>query len=129
MREWGQAFEEKDLDRVAKTLHKDYRHISYPRSLGRPEKNREEWLEYIAGVTSLWTEQKVGYIMVITRIPFAVAKSLPQQTLHSIIDTPGKVILHVRTLGFQINTAPAYCVTHPAGHQRCEDLNRGRNEP
>lgn len=60
MREWGQALEEKDLDRVEKTLHKDYRYTAYPRSLGRPEKTKEEWLEYIAGVTSLWTEQKVS---------------------------------------------------------------------
>ena len=37
MKEWNKAFEKKDLDGIAKSLHKDYRHIPYPRSLGLPE--------------------------------------------------------------------------------------------
>ena len=37
--EWAQTFKTKDIDLIAKTLHKDYRQITYPRSLGRPEDN------------------------------------------------------------------------------------------
>ena len=73
IREWGGAFEKIDMDAVAKTLHKDYRHTIYPRSIGRPEQNREEWLKHIAGLSSLWTKVEVSYIFVSTRIPFAAA--------------------------------------------------------
>ena len=58
--EWGLAFEKRNLDLIAKLLHKDYRHTTYPRSLGKPEKTREEWLEHIAGVLSIRTEQDVS---------------------------------------------------------------------
>ena len=57
---WGLAFEKKNLDLIAELLHKDYRHTTYPRSLGKPEKTREEWLEHIAGVLSIRTEQDVS---------------------------------------------------------------------
>lgn len=62
MHEWGRGFQQRDLGLIAKTLHKDYRHITYPRSLGKPEKTREEWLEQFTGVISLWTELEVSYI-------------------------------------------------------------------
>ena len=57
--EWLQAFDARDMDRIAKCLHKDYRNIMYPRSLGKPEETKEEWLEYMAGIFNLWTERKV----------------------------------------------------------------------
>jgi len=62
MREWGQGFEKRDLELIAKALHKDYRHTTYPRSLGMPEETREEWLERFAGVIGLWTDLKVSFI-------------------------------------------------------------------
>ena len=60
--EWRQAFDKEDLSLVAKSLHKDYRHITYPRSIGKPEQTREEWLEHLAGVSSARTEFEVSYI-------------------------------------------------------------------
>ena len=60
MHEWDQGFEKKDPSLIAKSLHKDYRHTLYPRSLGKPEQTREQWLEYIAGVVSLWTDREVS---------------------------------------------------------------------
>ena len=62
MREWDQGFEKRDLALIAKSLHKDYRHTYYPRSLGKPELTREQWLGYIAGVISLWTDREVSCI-------------------------------------------------------------------
>ena len=60
MHEWGQAFHQKDLSLIAKCLHKDFRHTSYPQSLGMPEETREEWLEHFAGIISLWTDHEVS---------------------------------------------------------------------
>lgn len=59
--EWGRGFEKQDLDHIAKLLHKDYRHISLPRSINRPEENREQWLQHIGAVIGLWTESGVSY--------------------------------------------------------------------
>ncbi|KAF9647681.1 hypothetical protein BDM02DRAFT_3116652 [Thelephora ganbajun] len=79
MYEWGHGFNERNLDLIAKVLHKDFRYTTYPQSLGRPEQTREEWLEHIEGVMKLWTDHK--------------------STIHSIIDTPGKVIVHFTAKG------------------------------
>ena len=58
------GFRERDMDIITSTMHKDYRYISYPRSLGKPEENREAWVERFAGVISLWTGDgpEVNYI-------------------------------------------------------------------
>ena len=47
-------FRTKNLDRIAKTIHKDFRHLAYPQSLGKPEETKAEWLERWAGLMSLW---------------------------------------------------------------------------
>ena len=62
MLEWDRGFQERDLDLIAKSLHKDYRHTTHPRSLGRPEQTREQWLDHIASVLSLWTSHEVSVI-------------------------------------------------------------------
>ena len=56
MYEWGQAFVKMDVDLIAKCLHKDYRHIRYPESLGLSEETREEYLKHMAEIISLWTD-------------------------------------------------------------------------
>lgn len=72
--EWGQGFEKRDIGLIAKVLHKDYRHITYPRSLGRPEQTREEWLQHIAGIINI--------------------RGHDETIVHSVIDIPGKLIVH-----------------------------------
>ena len=91
--EWGRGFEKQDLDHIAKLLHKDYRHISLPRSINRPEENREQWLQHIGAVIGLWTESGVSYI----GFPFHHPRLNPstQWTIHSITEAPGKVVVHV----------------------------------
>ena len=62
-RESGLGFETRNLDLIAKTLHKDFRYIAYPRSLGHPEQTREQWLERCAGIIGVWTvDPKVSHI-------------------------------------------------------------------
>jgi len=59
--EWSGGFEKRDLDIIAKPLHKDLRYIIYPRSLGRPEQNKEEFLGYFTKVIPLWTNNEVSH--------------------------------------------------------------------
>jgi hypothetical protein len=61
--ECRQGFGTRDLDRIAKTLHNDYRFVAYPKSLGHPEQTKEEQLERWAGLISLWAaDSEVSYI-------------------------------------------------------------------
>jgi hypothetical protein len=63
VREWGRGFRTRDLDLVAKPLHEDFRYVSYPKSLGKPEQTKEEYLEHYAGRFSLWTtDSEVGCV-------------------------------------------------------------------
>jgi hypothetical protein len=63
LRECARGFETRDLNLIAKPLHKDFRYVPYPKSLGKPEQTKEEWLEQYAGIIGLWpTDPEVGYI-------------------------------------------------------------------
>lgn len=41
---------ERDLNLVAKPLHKDFRYVTHPQSLGKPPMNRDEYLAQTAEV-------------------------------------------------------------------------------
>jgi hypothetical protein len=61
--ECHQGFGIRDLDRITKAVHRDFRQILYPKSLRRPELTREEWPEHRAEVINLCaTDTEVGYI-------------------------------------------------------------------
>ena len=82
--ECGWEFHKGDRALVEKTLHKEFRYIPYPRSLGRPEQKKEEFLEYWAGTTSLWaTPPEVSYICCSSN-PFAVTKPPRRRTSVSL---------------------------------------------
>jgi hypothetical protein len=49
-----EGFRNKDMDYVAKLLHKDHRRITYPRSIGKPEQTKEEYLQHTREVVGLW---------------------------------------------------------------------------
>jgi len=76
--DWGQGFEKRDTDHLAKYLHKDFRHITYPRSLKRPELNKDEWIAQMSEIFPLWAET--------------------EHTKNSLIEAPGKVIYHFNQL-------------------------------
>ena len=48
--EFDRGFLEKDVKIIGKPLHKDFRHIVYPRSLGVPAETKEEWLKKMEGI-------------------------------------------------------------------------------
>ncbi|KAF9780782.1 hypothetical protein BJ322DRAFT_1081658 [Thelephora terrestris] len=76
MFEWGRGFETRDITILEKHLHKDFRHVTYPRSLALPEQTKEGWIAQMKGVISLWTEDC-------------------KATIHSVIEAPGKVVIHI----------------------------------
>ena len=51
-----EGVDKRDVKNVAKLLHKDYRHIPYPRSMGRAVENKDEWLQRIKDVMEFWTD-------------------------------------------------------------------------
>jgi hypothetical protein len=61
--ECSQGFQARDLDVIAKYIHKDFRSVTYPRSLGKKEESKEEFLERWTGIIGLWTgDLDVSYI-------------------------------------------------------------------
>lgn len=91
--EWHRGFNERNLDLLAKPLHKDFRRYTYPQSIGQAVQTKEEWLERFAGVIKFSTDFEVSYPRCHTS--HLLAKSVSQSTLHSAIEAPGKVIIHV----------------------------------
>ena len=128
LHEWIPALENRDLDGVAKLMHKDFRLTTYPKSLGQPEQTREQWLERFAGVFSTLTENKVSRID-LSRTIFAVVKLLSQTTIHSITEAPGKVIIHVRILVLETDPHLPNVVPHLTAYRQYQNRVRGRNDP
>lgn len=58
--EWLQAYKEGNFDLIAKALHKDHRRMTYPRSLNKPDRNKEESLEHIAQVLTCLKDFEVS---------------------------------------------------------------------
>jgi hypothetical protein len=58
--EHKRGFESRNLDAIAKNLHKDFRYICYPRSLGYPEQTKEEWITQFSGYFPHWTDMQVN---------------------------------------------------------------------
>ena len=52
----GRGFAETDLVRIEKSLDKDFRYITYPKSLNVPERNRKEFLDSTERRMSRWSE-------------------------------------------------------------------------
>jgi hypothetical protein len=57
IREW----ENMDVEKIATFLHKDLRRVTYPRSLGRSDENRDEWQHRIEEIVGLWTSCTVSH--------------------------------------------------------------------
>ena len=94
----AEAYKRKDVNFIAKHLHKDYRRFCYPRSLGKPEQNADEWLKEIAETMNIWTgDSKASHAGCYSNRDFLPStQSLPQVDVHSCMEIPEKVILHVR---------------------------------
>ena len=61
MYEVARAFETGDVSFLAKHLHNDYRRITYPRSLAKPDQTGEEWLQEVANI---WvSDSEASYLL------------------------------------------------------------------
>jgi hypothetical protein len=62
-----QGFKKKDVNILAKYLHKDFRYTTHPKSLGKPELTRDEWLQESAEMMSLWASgSEASYVFMPT---------------------------------------------------------------
>ena len=93
--DWNKGYMELNAEILEKYLHKDFRSIVYPRSLGVMERSKEEWVKHAKGVIGLSTEFDVGHTPCYPN-SLLPAKYALQSTVLSIIETPGRVVLHVR---------------------------------
>jgi hypothetical protein len=63
VRSYLKAFENGDIGRIGKSLHKDYHRAIYPRSIGRPVQAKEEYIKHLEEVVSRWNDgSKVSYV-------------------------------------------------------------------
>lgn len=62
--EWYRGLKERNLDLIAKPLHKDHVRITHPKSLGKPVQTKEEWLQEFAASLSFMTDFEVRVIYV-----------------------------------------------------------------
>jgi len=60
---WNDRLTEMNMEIIGKHFHKDFRRPVYPRSLGQPEQNKEEFLEEVSGIFGFATGFNVGYTL------------------------------------------------------------------
>ena len=82
-----------NMDSIGRYLHKDFHHVIHPRSLGVPELDKEACLERFS---ELGTGYGVGFTTKCWNILPHTYNPL-QVTFHSVIEAPGKVVIHVST--------------------------------
>lgn len=58
--EWGKGFQTGDLNLLAKCLHRDYRHITYPQSINQQPQTKEVFIGHLGQIVPHWTESKVS---------------------------------------------------------------------
>lgn len=116
MQEWRRGFQTKDMDLIAKFLHKDYRHRTYPQSLGMPEQTKEEWLEFLARDFDHWTDAQASLTRYSSNLP-----SLELTCSHSRPSIPSRRLRARSSFTFVVQnfrliphllTWPAFLVHH-----------------
>lgn len=63
-RSYFQGAQKRNIDQIAKTMHKGFIRVTHPRSAGRPAQSREEYLQTLGDLIGLWTEDaQVSYVI------------------------------------------------------------------
>ena len=60
--DWHDALSARNIEPVAKCMHKDFRRSVYPRNLGLPEQNGEDALNELSALLDFVTGIDVGHI-------------------------------------------------------------------
>jgi hypothetical protein len=93
MLEWVQGITEKNMSTLEKCLHKDFRRTIYPKNISEPTQNKEEFLKQL---TTVYMVPDIEVCSTPWYSPlFPLTESPLQWTIHSIIEAPGKVVLHI----------------------------------
>ena len=79
---------------AVKPLHKDFRRVVHPRSMGHPEQDKDEWRKELTGDFGFATGFEVGHTPCYSNF-LPPAESALQTTVHSIIESPGRLVAHV----------------------------------
>ncbi len=82
-----------NMDTIGRYLHKDFHHVIHPKSLGAPALDKEASLKR-------FIELGTGYGVGCTTYRSSIlphTNTPLQTTFHSVIEAPGKVVIHVRT--------------------------------
>jgi len=66
---WGNAFHTGDLALIKGSLHKDFRLLTYPQSVGEPAHNKDWFTERLRQVIPAWTESKVCHVICFSNPP------------------------------------------------------------
>ena len=61
--EWNDGFATLNVELLVKPLHKDFRRVIYPKSIGLPEQNKEDWTKEITGILGFATGFDVRYAL------------------------------------------------------------------
>lgn len=56
---WAQGFIDSDVDQIAASLHPEYIHDTFPRSLGIPQQNKGQWVEGYGKIKDILSNFKV----------------------------------------------------------------------
>ena len=59
--EWNEGFSALNVDLLVKPLHKDFRRVVYPKSIGNSEQNKDEWIQELTVMFGFATEIDVRY--------------------------------------------------------------------
>lgn len=57
VRSFHEGIAKGDMSLAGKTLHKDHRRLTHPRSVGKPVQTKEEYLQHTGGLASFWAEE------------------------------------------------------------------------
>ena len=63
VRSFCEDFKKRDMSQIAKHLHKDHRRLTYPRSLGKPEQTKEEYIKNTGEVMALWIDNDASQLI------------------------------------------------------------------
>lgn len=70
VRELTRALQKRDVGFLAKSIHKDYSRIGYPRSMGKPDRTGGEWVRDMTERVDLWTgDSEASFSIFIILLP------------------------------------------------------------
>ncbi len=93
--DWNEGYNQLNVEILEELMHKDFRYLVYPQTIGELETSKEVWIEAVAKLFGYLIEVDVGYTSCYSN-PLPLAEFALQTTCLSIIEAPGRIVAHVR---------------------------------